>query len=345
MAHQKIILILSKIPFGKIIVFMAKSNKLILFSIMLSLFFSGESTFAQQAIQTSQYMFLPMTYNPGFAGLSNGINASVLHRQQWFGMTEKINDKKYKVNPQTTLLNVDSPIKFLHGGLSVGVAMDKLAHYDNSGFNFGYAYHTNIKKNRLGIGLQMEFTDESIASGELIFPESQGDPVFKEVTEGKANQFLYNVSLGAYYTSPDAYYLSLSFENINGYNADKIGYKAKQNLFLSGGYTFHFPDEFIDLTPSVMIKSDFSTMQMELSAIGNYKNKLWAGLSYRWRDAMVILVGTYIQQFQVGLAYDVSVSSMSSASSIGGGFEIFAKYNFLLEFDKHPRSYKNSRYL
>jgi type IX secretion system PorP/SprF family membrane protein len=167
-----------------------------------------------------------------------------------------------------------------------------------------------------------------------------------------ASRFLFDVSAGVFYQVLDQYEIGVSLNHINKSTFDKTMpngiYNQIRTLHLSANYHFtleQFP--MIDFVPSTLIKSDFSSMQVDLSLLGVYQNTYWGGLSYRWGDAVVLLGGIFITplNMQVGLAYDLAASGMIHTSKIGGSFEVFARYNFNLSVDRLPRSYKNSRYL
>ena len=78
---------------------------------------------AQQAPIFTNYSNSYAYANPGFAGMSEGINLLGLYRQQWAGFVD--NDGN-EVAPQTFLLTGDMPFRKLHGGLEFSVMSDKL---------------------------------------------------------------------------------------------------------------------------------------------------------------------------------------------------------------------------
>lgn len=68
------------------------------------------------------------------------------------------------------------------------------------------------------------------------------------------------------------------------------------------------------------------------------------GLSYRWKDAMVIMIGAEYRNFIAGYAYDYPVSAIVKASS--GSHEVFLGYSLKLDFsDKNKNKHKSIRIL
>ena len=54
--------------------------------VMLALFCTLPLSAQQEGNQITHFMYNTYSYNPGFAGFSNGICATALHRQQWIGI-------------------------------------------------------------------------------------------------------------------------------------------------------------------------------------------------------------------------------------------------------------------
>ncbi len=295
---------------------------------------------AQQGIQISQYMFNTMAYNPAYAGFNGAICGTLLHRQQWFGFKE--GDEN--VAPQTTLLNVDAPVRFLHGGIGVGFEMDQQAYFKDQTVKLAYAYHLTTSQGTLAFGTQIGFNDKTIDFAKFKAINSS-DPVL--ATQSETSKMMMNVALGAYYYVEDEYEIGLSVNPINAASATDLFYKNKQTFNLSGAYNIslnNFKPGW-ELIPSTLIKTDFTSFQMDLTGLLSIDKKYWGGVSYRLGDAVVLLGGLTFEQFKIGVAYDISAGPFFKTTTIGGGFEVFVKYCFNLVMDKKPRSYKNSRFL
>ena len=99
---------------------MSKLKAIVLAFILLVVTMSG--VMAQQAPIFTNYTNSYAYINPGFAGLSEGVNLLGLYRQPWVGFTD--NDGN-EIAPTTFLLTGDMPIRFLKGGISFSVMTDQ----------------------------------------------------------------------------------------------------------------------------------------------------------------------------------------------------------------------------
>ena len=89
---------------------------------------------AQQAPIFTNYSNSYAYINPGFAGMSEGVNLLGLYRQQWAGFVD--NDGN-EVAPKTFLLTGDIPIRGIHGGLGLSIMQDQLGFENNVNVGIG----------------------------------------------------------------------------------------------------------------------------------------------------------------------------------------------------------------
>ena len=76
-------------------------KKLIIYTIFV---WSSGNLFSQQDYQITHYMFDNLSFNPGYSGMNNNVNATMIGRQQWSG---------FAGSPTTALLNIHSPVSLL----------------------------------------------------------------------------------------------------------------------------------------------------------------------------------------------------------------------------------------
>ncbi len=78
--------------------------------------------------------------------------------------------------------------------------------------------------------------------------------------------------------------------------------------------------------------------QSKVNFLLKEKKQMWlnTGLGYRFGDALEILVGMQIKDFNFGIAYDLPMSSRASESRPLGAFEIGAQY--IMKIYKKPKS-------
>jgi type IX secretion system PorP/SprF family membrane protein len=311
----------------------------------IAFLFVSTIAYAQQLPQYTQYMFTKLAYNPGYTGAGNGICVQGLVRQQWVGFKEtNAEGETFNVAPETYLISVHSPIKFLRGGLGGTIVQDKIAYQNNISLNLMYAYQTTMGAGDLGIGLQLSLLNKSIDFSK--YHAIDPDPLIdgSESSKGEESDMIFDMGLGLYYRVPDTYYLGLSVLQLLESKSDPdatAANLARQFNFV-GGYEFTLPNlQSIDVLPSLMIKTDFASTQLDLSALLRYRNQFWGGLSYRFQDAIAIIVGMEFKNFNIGYSYDINTSAIGS----WGSHEIRVGYCFKIEVDKFRKVYRNTRFL
>lgn len=296
---------------------------------------------AQQDPQFTHNMFNHAFVNPGSYGLSDGITVTGIFREQWLGLKDETGTK---VAPETFLLTGDAPIRFLRGGIGVGIAQDKEAYTKNMLVKLGYAYHLNLGNAKLGIGLNANFNNKSIDK-EKLNPVDQSDPVIAGLSS--AGVMISDMSVGVFLQKP-RYYIALSSTQILETKKAPatvegvIFYKNRRHYYLTGGHDIILPAfQGYVFTPSVFIKSDGNTVQADLNIMAKYNNKVWGGLTYRINDAIAIMVGVAYKDIEIGYSYDIPTSQIAAT----GSHEIMARYRFKLEREKTRSGYRNTRYL
>ena len=78
---------------------------------------------AQQAPMFTNYSNSYAVINPGYAGLSEGVNILGIYRDQWSGFKDMDGNR---VSPRTLLFSGDIPVRFLRGGLALGIMKDEI---------------------------------------------------------------------------------------------------------------------------------------------------------------------------------------------------------------------------
>jgi type IX secretion system PorP/SprF family membrane protein len=307
--------------------------------ILLSAFSIGLK--AQQDPQFTHNMFNHAFVNPGSYGLSDGVTVTGIFREQWVGFKD---ESGTKVSPETFLLTADAPIKFLRGGIGVGIAQDKEAYTKNMLVKLGYAYHLNIGNAKLGIGVNANFNNKSIDTQKLN-PIDESDPVLMGLSSDGV--MISDMSVGLFLKKP-RYYLALSSTQVfetkkSPATANGLAfYQNRRHYYLTGGHDIILPAfQGYVFTPSVFLKSDGNIIQADINVMAKYNNKVWGGLTYRINDAVALLVGMAYKDIEIGYSYDIPTSKVAST----GSHEIMLRYRFKLEKEKTRTGYRNTRYL
>ena len=129
---------------------------------------------AQQVPIFTNYTDSYAVINPGFYGLSEGVNAMGIYRNQWTGFKDDVTGTV--VSPVTFLVSADMPIKVLIGGVGFSLMKDQLGFENNIGLNLGYSYHMDLGAGVLGLGLAFNFTNRSVDFSKAK-PLDDSDPV------------------------------------------------------------------------------------------------------------------------------------------------------------------------
>ncbi len=294
--------------------------------ILLSFFVAiGLLGYSQQQPQFTQYMFNQTTLNPAATGTAKAICFSGAARHQWIGLQD---DSNRVVYPRSYLINFEMPLYALRSGIGLSVNYDKLGFESSMDVKLNYAYHQPINKNHvLSIGIFVEIMNKSIDYSNFNVFDS-GDPLIDGL--GKESTLFADVGLGIYYQFKDKFYGGFSVDQLTGSSGD-IGvaeYNLVQHYYFMAGYNFTISENrknrFV-LVTGFLAKSTISSTQLELHAILRYNDRYWSGINYRMEDAIGIVAGMNVNNFSLGLSYDITTSNLSKAGSIGSP-ELLLKY-------------------
>jgi type IX secretion system PorP/SprF family membrane protein len=309
-------------------------------AIIIILLCSVTVIYAQQQPQFTHNMFNKAYTNPGYFGIANAICATAIIRQQWVGFKDADGNK---VAPQTVLVAIDSPIKFLRGGLGLNIAQDQYGFFKDVTIRLGYSYHKKMGEGILGLGFNVDFLNKSLDFSKLK-PVEEGDTYLS--SQSSNGVIITDAGLGAFLQLPGFYagfsimQMLQSSKDLGGTNSGP--FMLKRHFYATTGYDIAFPSNpSYVITPSIFVKSDGTSSQFDFNGLVKYNNKIWGGVTYRLNDAFGVLIGTTIKDVNIGYAYDIPTSRLGSA----GSHEIMVKYCFKLEREKTRTSYRNTRFL
>ena len=285
--------------------------------IVFFLFFVNvTAVFSQTEMQISQYMFQHTMINPATVGEGEMIQITGLHRLQSVGIRNGGN---------TTLFSVNTPLKMfgksLHGvGLKFKNDASGLYYFQNA--HLQYAYKKKILKGTLSAGIDLGFVNvgfrgDSVNLNNVNLGDyhTSGD---KFIPSSNVNGMNLDINVGLWYSSPK-FYVGASYMNATQpkiYWSDDREYKLLSTLYFTGGYNYQLANPKFMLKPSMLLKTDFSSMQIDLSANLEYDNTYWGGLTYRLQNAVVVLLGIRIPiGLNVGYSFDIPISRLGGWGS------------------------------
>lgn len=297
---------------------------------------------AQQAPMFTNYSNSYATVNPGFGGLSEGVNVMGIFRDQWTGFQD-INGNK--IAPQTLLFSGDMPVRALRGGLSLGIMKDQIEFENNVNVNIGYSYHLDLGPGILGIGLSFAMVNRSVDFGQF-YPTNSNDPI---IPKGEQSSMLIDGNFGLFWQIPEIFYVGFSVTNLFeskgkeliGTASSSASFIGDRTLYFMAGYQYQFSNPLYVLMPSLCLMSDIASTQINVGAKLQYNEKFWFGLNYRYQESVAAMVGIKIKDVQISYSYDINTLGIA----VQGSHEVCVSYLFKMDLDKSPRIYRSIRYL
>lgn len=295
-------------------------------------------------MQFSQYHLEGTLFNPAFAGTQDAIIVNGIGRQQWFGLTDSQNKN---IAPMSIALNINAPIYALGSGLGLNLFFDQTGYDQSKGAKINYAYHVPLKndKRMLSIGIGANLINHSIDFRKYIL-ENPDDPLINsdQIESGLLEDF----DFGFLYQDIEKFYFGISGTNLLETSA-RIGnilVGEKRMIFMTTGYYIGLNKDKarrLFLIPSLLVKTDLTKFQVEMNALFEYNHRFWAGVSYRYQDAVVLMAGINVGGFQIGLSYDKTISSLSNTTY--GSPELFLGYRIPVTPKVKMSNLYNTRYL
>lgn len=281
-------------------------------------------SFGQNPPQFTQYVFNQFYINPAAAGNATRTQVQATVRSQYTGY---VADFDQGGNNLTSVFSADMPFSKVKGGLGVYFSNNQYSKIQTkSEFQIAYSYHKRINSNIIGLGVSVG-TNILKLHGENYRPREEEDPLIPNAT---INSLSPNLNTGIYLFNP-SYQLGLSVKNIlePGYriNDETDIFKERRAYYLSGKYDFGVTYT-LDISPTIMIKSDLRTVSTEIGAIATYNQTYWAGLNYRWQDAASVMIGGNFLKNTVKVGYAIDVVNFGTIAKSNTSHEVFLRYSF-----------------
>lgn len=289
---------------------------------------------AQQEPYNTMFAFNKLPINPAYTGGKDVLSVRVLYRHQWVSLPG---------NPQTTNINIHSPLKLNSIALGGSIINDRLGATNMTHLNFSFAYRLPFKndtKLSFGINLGMMVFNSKITELDAI---DLGDPLLQQNLKGVRP----NVGAGIYYYG-SKFYVGLSIpnmvptglfdkkDNISG----NVRLQQLTSLLLMGGYTFEIgKKKNFWLQPQLLLKyMPNSKYELPLEVDANLTFTLYKrvglGITYRTgiadpfqnRESIDAMAIFYLpKDFTIGYAYDQTISKVKTYNK--GTHEIMVGYD------------------
>jgi type IX secretion system PorP/SprF family membrane protein len=264
-------------------------------------------------------MFNDFVINPAVAGVYDYFQIRTNHRFQWVGLVDP---------PMTNSIGFYGPSAKRDMGYGGYIYNDVTGPTSRAGITGSYAYNIAVTGDiRLSMGLSASIMQYRI-DGTQLNPADVSDPTLLNMV---STSYLPDAGLGLYLYA-DQFYVGLSvaqllnnnikiFDNKDGVN------RLKTHINLIGAYRFWLNEDWL-IEPSVMVKGTVpKELSFDLTARVEWRKMLWGAVSYRFQDAIGILVGySFDESLFFGYSYDISVSSIRTYQT--GSHEIMIGYRF-----------------
>jgi len=318
--------------------------KIVKWTFIIVFSFSGVGIRAQQDPQMSMQFFNWTIINAGSIGSGDGLCASLLGRIQWVG---------FEGNPQTLQLGIHANIPQIYGGVGLNVYYDKLGLESSLIARLGYAFRYKIGPGTIGIGFNAGIINKTLSNAWRAVDPVPLDAFIPDVPVSK---MAFDIDIGIFYSTQELF-AGFSVTHINapqikkvlsgGFLPDNFNFGIVRHYYLIGGYGFNFPDISLSILPSFLIKSDGVTTQFDINIRGKLKDIFWAGISYRFQDAIVPMLGIKYQIWKgtlmAGYSYDITTSLLRKYSS--GSHEVGIRYCMPIQPQTKTGAHKTVRYL
>lgn len=288
-------------------------------------------TFAQQQWQYSQYMNNNFLLNPAEGGTEKFTDIKLGYRTQWVGLDGA---------PKSMFLSAHHPINknaddiegvrdLAHHGVGGFITRDLTGPISQSGMYGSYSYHLPVHKHTtVSFGVFAGMKQYEINTSQLSFEDAGNELATNNVQpnylpDASFGIWLYNKS---YYIGASYFQLfanKLKVNDIQKVNSEESS--LVRHAFITAGYKLEITEN-IFLVPSFVVKySAPAPMQFDLNTKIRYKDLVWGGVSYRNKDAIVLMAGVTLDaKWDIGYSYDINTSELNAVNS--GSHEILLGY-------------------
>jgi len=287
------------------------------------------TSFAQQRPQYTQYMINPFLLNPAVSGTEDYTDIRAGYRKQWAG---------FEGAPRTMYLSAHTNIgKHLvtnnrsrhkkNGFHGIGgiVTNDAIGPTTTTTVSLAYSYHMKIsKKVFVSLGLMGGFNQFTVDPSKFIANNNNDASL-----TGQSKIGMGDITAGAWVYS-DKFFAGASMAQLAPSitftkSSEQMNYTLTKHYFIMAGYRIPLGYD-LALIPSFIIKATApAPLSFDINAKIRYKDFLWAGVSYRNKNAIAGMVGIIINNmFDVSYSYDYVTNDIRHYT--GGSHEIVIGY-------------------
>jgi type IX secretion system PorP/SprF family membrane protein len=335
----------------------AYNMKSIFKKISLILIFSCISLVSfSQDFHFSQYWGAPLQLNPALTGLfSKNIRVNANYRNQWIQFNSFTT---YSASVDANIFRDKLKGNFIGLGLAFYQELAAESAFKNTGVNFSFAYNKLLEskhlKHHLSFGFNATYNIREVNLRDVVYGNlyEKNDNYDLINLDSYANKTFMDAGLGVNYllNIKDKQMISVGF-SANNLLEQRKDYGSYEDANLYRKFSLNLSGEFllkqkIALIPLLLFQSQGPHTELSFGTYGKYilnerKNtSLYLGIQYRmaayentaWgSDAVILGLRAEIKDFDFGLSYDFTVSTLSQSAVLLGGPELYLSYAIALK--------------
>lgn len=265
--------------------------------------------------------------HPAWASMESKSHVTLQVRSQWTGYRSSFDGPGGAPNTQFASLLIKSEGFF--SGIGSIVINDDLGPLNNLIVNVPIAKEFSIGYSRLSLAVQPGLVSQTQKFDELRFNDPT-DPFNIGTRETQVN---FNLGAGMVLTTRSNLFIAATINNIlePGFNygfADTARFDNRliRSYTIFSGLPLDFTRD-LRITPNLQVRSDLNTFTFDVGGLVNYKERGWAGLSYRWDEAITFSIGYSFlpeNKLRVGYAFDYVTNEREAKQSTSQ--EFFVRY-------------------
>ncbi len=287
-------------------------------------------------------MFDRMSFNPGATGYK-GYCGTIIGREQWVATDNA---------PRTILANFEGNLQMINAGVGLSFSTDAIGFGRALDVKLNYAQHLNFAGSGiLSPGIAVGITSMAF-DPTWIAPETGTDVSLDPNLPISASETGLDIGFGLFWRgTSQPYYLGISATHLTQPFLETVNFRKARHYYITGGFDIGYNmlplANGLTLKPSFLVINEGVTTSFDLTLLGDYEinpvQSIYAGLTYRRKDAVAILIGfTQLHtgpdgesgpifgkgsppsRWNIGYSYDITTSSINQYSK--GSHELMFKY-------------------
>ena len=272
---------------------------------------------AQQVPQFTQFTELKSYFNPAATAAGEVLRFGLAGRYQWLGLEDPLGQP---IGPQSFMGYADMPLIGINSGVGLLALYDRTAYEETMFLRLNGAHHLQAgNQGVLSIGFSVDFISKSFDFSMLPSgpPTSGGTPLGLERASGL------DLGAGVFYHHEQGHFFGLSAHNLleTPLNFSGFNFGYERQFHVMAGTSIPLIDSrtaSLALLPALLVHTTTALVpQYTAQATILLNDRYFAGLAYRYEDAIGGVAGVVIGNLRVGLSYDYTTSVLRDAGSIG----------------------------